>query len=160
MKSLFFPSVNLRKEGTPLRFRYPFWSLQWKILERCIVSLRLVSTYYLVASNCCISLQCITIQGPYNIIRGFNYISCIQKREVLLKRYDIPDAPTFFGDCKKYPTNLEISVVHYNEKPDFWDELVRPRFAEFPEDDGGILLIWAIIPSAHQNTKMNEKKDK
>ena len=51
-------------------------------------------------------------------------------------------------------------MVHYAEKPDFWDELVKERFAEFPEDDGGILLIFAAIPSAHQNKKMNEKKDK
>ena len=76
----------------------------------------------------------------------------------LLCTYIITDVPSFLGDCKAYPEELEISVLHLKEKPDFWDELVKPRYADFPPE--GILLCFCAIPSSMKNTNMNVMRDK
>ena len=90
--------------------------------------------------------------------RAFQFITAIRKREVLVRRYDVPDVPTFLGDCMAYPQELEISVIHLREKPDFWEEMVKPRYADFPPE--GVLLCFCPIPSSMKNTDMNAKRDK
>ena len=85
-------------------------------------------------------------------------LSAIRKREVLVKRYEAPDAATFFGDCKQFPQETELSVVHYKEKPDVWDEIIKPKYTDFPDD--GILLCFMAMPSSNQNYHLNQKRDK
>ena len=85
-------------------------------------------------------------------------MGAIRKRECIVNRENIPDEASFFGDIMKFPEKLQISVLHYAEKPDFWDEIVLPRYTSFPEE--GILLIFCQMPSSMKATNMNSPKDK